>query len=301
MNHFDFRRLNADSLVDTLSKNLNGRDGYVIVAHPAGSFFVGHMLIDRSIKNVAVDVVKKGSVFAQGAAFTLVLRAGEQYKEEKKRGEEESSEGACDWDDEPATPAVPERPCDLFRGPFPPDFEVAFDQTPYGVDHNIAILRVSAQPGFERVAPAEKEDERPQKRKRELVPAHQSAPRFRVHKLPLYDFHMDDIAARHKTLEARIFDGIFTKMRTGDIIEFFNKRRQRPVLVRLVRATRYKNFQEMFVAEGIAPFMPRKATLPVQVAVDVYRSFPKYRDKEHTCGVVALQLDSNIDQDRRQY
>ena len=300
---FEFSLSTEADFIGVVFNNIKPGQATVIVPHLSGAIFVGNLEIDFSRANVSGPVVCAAASFARGEAFTLVMRADPPIGSHSRWGRENADADAdADFSREqtPDTPRSIDAPLQVFDAHLPPQFVRRDCTFQCPETDNTVVWSFHAQPGFSVSDQSQKEDkdERPQKRKRE---APVQKPNTRIHRLPLYDYHMDDISARHKTMEARIFDGIFAQIRAGDVIEFFNKRRPQPVLVRVARVTRYKNFRDMFAAEGVAPFMPRKATLTVMRAVNEYLSFPKYRDKEASCGVVALQLDANINQDRRAY
>lgn len=294
----EFKIINRYFVVDNISRGLMAGHAVVVVPHSSGGFFLGHQKIDFSCANLVEQIVTKAAEFARGAAFTVILRANPKIVANSRFSREDD---ASDFEREatPETPCEDYKPSDIFVRKFPPHFVLEEGPCTGSVGDEIVFWSFKAQKGFsaQEQYGATDADERSQKRKR-----FQSAkPQKRIFRLPLYDYHMDDIAARQKTMEGRIFDGIFAKIVPGDFIEFFNRRRDRPVIVQIVRATRYPSFCEMFIAEGVPPFMPRKAKNTVQQATKEYMSFPKYREKERQHGVVALLLNFGVDQDQSHY
>lgn len=92
-----------------------------------------------------------------------------------------------------------------------------------------------------------------------------------------------------KTVEGRCAVPLYTKIKAGDVVRFFYRAKASDdVVCEVTRVNKYKTFKDMLIAEGVANCVP--TTTSLEKALQVYRSFPKFREKELEYGVLAFQL-----------
>jgi len=128
----------------------------------------------------------------------------------------------------------------------------------------------------------EKEEKDTKKRKR-ISEEKDARKRTRI---PLKDKYVRSIMKGKKTVEGRINSSIFRRLSLGDTVTFFSRKSEVTVVINRVR--RYSSFREMAEYEGVSALVP--VITSVNDAVNLYRSFPRYREREGKFGVVALQL-----------
>lgn len=92
-----------------------------------------------------------------------------------------------------------------------------------------------------------------------------------------------------KTIEGRCAAPIYTKIKAGDMVRFFYRTNVRDdVVCEVIRVSKYQTFKDMLMAEGVANCVP--TTTSLEKALQIYHSFPKFREKELEYGVLAFQL-----------
>ncbi len=95
------------------------------------------------------------------------------------------------------------------------------------------------------------------------------------------------IANGTKTVEGRINEGKFAKMKKDDVIVFVNKDTKEEVCVVVKDTIVYGNFRDMIVSEGLDNVLPSRSS--VDDGVDMYLGISDYRDRE-ILGVVAIRI-----------
>lgn len=99
-----------------------------------------------------------------------------------------------------------------------------------------------------------------------------------------------------KTIEGRCAVPLYMKIKAGDMVRFFYRSNASDdVICEVIRVSKYQTFKDMLIAEGVNNCVPTATSL--ERALEVYHSFPKFREKELEYGVLALQLkleDNNI-------
>lgn len=106
----------------------------------------------------------------------------------------------------------------------------------------------------------------------------------RPFKVPLRDLYLNKIRDGLKTCEGRINTGLFSKLLIGDILEFFSKRNR--IQVRVTSVHPFNSFEDMLRYEGVEKLLPGEKS--ISKGVQLYRSFPKYFQKEKMYGVIAI-------------
>lgn len=106
----------------------------------------------------------------------------------------------------------------------------------------------------------------------------------RAHEMGIYQRYFDLIASGRKTTEIRVNDASRRKIRPGSLIRFHC--RDKHVLTRVTRITRYASFAEMFDHEDVTAVNPT-ATHEEQLA-NIRQIYPPDRE---TLGVVAIGIE----------
>lgn len=92
-----------------------------------------------------------------------------------------------------------------------------------------------------------------------------------------------------KTIEGRCAAPIYTKIKAGDMVRFFYRSNASDdVVCEVTRVSKYRTFKDMLIAEGVTNCVP--TTSSIEKALQIYQSFPKFREKELEYGVLAFQL-----------
>jgi ASC-1-like (ASCH) protein len=94
-----------------------------------------------------------------------------------------------------------------------------------------------------------------------------------------------------KTVEARLFKGIFTQFRVNDTIRFINKWNgiEKSVLVKITKLTKYPNFGDLLFSEQLYKVLPGIPNIKCGITVydKIYKDFSEI--KEH--GTLAIELE----------
>ena len=105
-------------------------------------------------------------------------------------------------------------------------------------------------------------------------------------RIPIYRQYYELILHGRKPWEGRINKGAFRYLREGDQLEFY--RGEEKFFASLSKRREFRTFEEMIRDIGVRPLLPDKGSMPPAEAVELYRSFPGYRDQESIHGVVAF-------------
>lgn len=98
----------------------------------------------------------------------------------------------------------------------------------------------------------------------------------------------DLIANGEKTAEGRLNNGLFAKLKEGDIIEWIHSNKKIKVLVSYI--TKYKSFLEMLESEGISNVLPVNYVQTAEEGVNkVYRQYYD-ESREKQFGVIAIGM-----------
>ena len=111
----------------------------------------------------------------------------------------------------------------------------------------------------------------------------------RVVRLPIRQKYADFIAAGAKTVEGRLNQGAAATLRAGDTVQFGGNLR-----ARVEWAQHYGTFRDMLEDVGYQNAVPDAWSLGA--AVKAYLNFPRYRELEAQCGVIALGLSPQWEQ-----
>jgi ASC-1-like (ASCH) protein len=94
-----------------------------------------------------------------------------------------------------------------------------------------------------------------------------------------------------KTVEARLFKGIFTQFRVNDTIRFINRWNgiEKSVLVKITKLTKYPNFGDLLFSEQLYKVLPGIPNIKCGITVydKIYKDFSEI--KEH--GTLAIELE----------
>ena len=94
------------------------------------------------------------------------------------------------------------------------------------------------------------------------------------------------IKSGEKTVEGRTATEKYRNIQPGDIVRFESD--DDSIFCQILSCSRYDTFQEMVEREGIANCLPGIHDL--EEAVQIYRSFPGYLEKESLFGVIAFKI-----------
>jgi ASC-1-like (ASCH) protein/GNAT superfamily N-acetyltransferase len=108
----------------------------------------------------------------------------------------------------------------------------------------------------------------------------------REFRVTLKEPYLSYIREKKKTVEGRLNVGVFKSVKPGDVVVFFNHRREIRVVVEYVH--KYDDFRSMLRNEGVSGMLPDISS--VEEAVRIYRSFRGYAEKEISFGVVAIGM-----------
>lgn len=101
--------------------------------------------------------------------------------------------------------------------------------------------------------------------------------------------YLEQIREHRKTVEGRIFKGIFANLQQGNRIRFVaTNNSHNYVCCKVISTKRYNNFREMLQAEGVQNCLPNASSL--QKAIDVYNSIPGYRNQVAVYGALAIRI-----------
>lgn len=110
------------------------------------------------------------------------------------------------------------------------------------------------------------------------------------HKIALRKEYIEQIRNHRKTVEGRIFRGIFTDIQQGCRIKFFERGNSHNFVHCIVSSTkRYDNFKVMLQEEGVQNCLPTVTSL--QKASIVY-NIPKYKRQIAFYGALAIRLQA---------
>ena len=108
-------------------------------------------------------------------------------------------------------------------------------------------------------------------------------------RIPLRNEYILDIKKGKKTIEGRLNKGIFKRIKQNSIIQFFSNKNT--ISVRVENIKYYNDFSEMLSTENIGKLLPKMNDVEdISEAVNLYRSFPGYKEGERKYGILALHL-----------
>lgn len=101
--------------------------------------------------------------------------------------------------------------------------------------------------------------------------------------------YLEQIKDQKKTVEGRIYEGIFRNLREGSKIKFIaTNSSNKSVLCKILSTKRYNNFREMLQVEGFRNCFPTACSL--ERAVNIYNGIPKYSHQVPIYGAVAIRI-----------
>jgi ASC-1-like (ASCH) protein len=127
-----------------------------------------------------------------------------------------------------------------------------------------------------------------------------------THALTLMEKYFDLIKNGRKSWEGRTFSGTSASINKDDMLLFSinpssassPQRLDERLLTRVEEMQRYPSFRDMLLDQGVEAFLPLddddvsngKHVLSIDQAVDLYRSFPSYSERERLYGAVAFRI-----------
>ncbi len=106
-------------------------------------------------------------------------------------------------------------------------------------------------------------------------------------KLLIQQEYLDFIKSGLKTVEGRIASPSLKAINTGDTIIF--KCSDEFVSCRVVQKHIFESFEKMLNEMGLQNCLP--TVTDIAVGVEIYRSFPNYKQLEKKCGVIAFEIE----------
>lgn len=106
-------------------------------------------------------------------------------------------------------------------------------------------------------------------------------------KLHIQQKYFDYIKSGLKTVEGRIASSSLKAVNPGDIIIF--ECSNELLSCRVVQKYTYESFEKMLKERGLQNCLP--AVTDLAVGIEIYRSFPNYRELEPKYGVIAFTLE----------
>jgi|SRR3989339_702306 len=106
--------------------------------------------------------------------------------------------------------------------------------------------------------------------------------------LELQDQYFHAIVSGMKTVEGRLNSPKFKDLQVGMHISFRSQVMQQTIICLIEEISRYKSFKDMLLAQGVGNMLP--GVVNIEQAVDVYESFPGYKDKVILLGAVAIKI-----------
>lgn len=106
-------------------------------------------------------------------------------------------------------------------------------------------------------------------------------------KLHIQKKYFDYIKSGLKTVEGRIASKSLKAVNAGDTILF--ECSDLLVSCRVIQKYIYRSFEEMLNDQGLQNCLP--SVTDVAVGIEIYRSFPNYRELETKNGVIAFKIE----------
>jgi ASC-1-like (ASCH) protein len=107
-------------------------------------------------------------------------------------------------------------------------------------------------------------------------------------RLELQDQYFHAIASGAKTVEGRLNSPKFKDVQVGMSICFSSQSTEQTIVCVVQTIDRYQSFKDMLLAQGIGNMLPGITNL--EQAIDIYESFPGYKDKVALYGVIAINI-----------
>ena len=90
-----------------------------------------------------------------------------------------------------------------------------------------------------------------------------------------------------KTVEGRLFKGLYTEVKTGDHIEIQTENEKESFVVEVVGVNQHESFKELLEKESLKKVLPNAET--IEEGIEIYRQFyTEEQEKEY--GVVGIEV-----------
>jgi ASC-1-like (ASCH) protein len=106
--------------------------------------------------------------------------------------------------------------------------------------------------------------------------------------LKLQDQYFHAIVSGIKTVEGRLNSPKFKDVQVGMSICFSSQSTEQTIVCLIEAIHRYQSFKDMLLVEGISNMLPGVTSL--EQAIDIYESFPGYKDKVILLGAIAIKI-----------
>lgn len=108
-----------------------------------------------------------------------------------------------------------------------------------------------------------------------------------THSLHVQNIWYDKIASGQKRWEGRLNGAGVKDIKMGDTIEFVSENRQ-PLKLTVTSVLHFSDFEKMLEGEGLLRLLPGVSSM--EEGLEIYRSFPGYREGEREFGAVIFEL-----------
>jgi len=109
------------------------------------------------------------------------------------------------------------------------------------------------------------------------------------HRLEVHTRYFDLIEKKIKTFEGRVNKPKYQKIKSGDSIEFApEESSSRLVIAKVLGIHKFKSFKEMIEQVGLFQCLPGVDS--IEEGVNIYHSFPQYKEDAEKFGVVAFKI-----------
>jgi len=98
-----------------------------------------------------------------------------------------------------------------------------------------------------------------------------------------------EIKSGKKSVEGRLNKGKFAQFKKNDIVIWINTDNKKECKTKIVRITKYKNFYEYLINEGLRNTLPIKEITSIDKGVEIYYKYYSKED-ELKYGILAIEL-----------
>ena len=98
-----------------------------------------------------------------------------------------------------------------------------------------------------------------------------------------------EIKSGNKSVEGRLNKGKFAQFKKNDIVIWINIDNKKECKTKIVRITKYKNFHQYLINEGLRNTLPIKQITTIDKGVEIYYKYYSKED-ELKYGILAIEL-----------
>ena len=112
-----------------------------------------------------------------------------------------------------------------------------------------------------------------------------------MHTITVDLVYFNYIKRKKKTIEGRINIGKYTTFKKNDLLKIVNG--DKYIFVKIIKLKKYLSFEEYLSLEGLKRTLPNIKT--IKDGVNIYYSFPNYKENEKKYGVLAIYMKKIFD------